>query len=126
MLGMSGPLGQWAFDRGRLGGARGIVGCVLSARGGWDERDDDTLVAALHGDLQETVGLALPEPLMSRVIRERRATFSCRPGLPRPAPATALPGLWLAGDYVCAGYPATLEGAVRSGCKAARKILDRA
>jgi uncharacterized protein with NAD-binding domain and iron-sulfur cluster len=58
------------------------------------------------------------------VIRERRATFSSRPGLPRPAARTALAGLWLAGDYVpCADYPATLEAAVRSGVAAARGIL---
>lgn len=125
MFGMHGPLGQWAFDRGRPGGARGLVGCVLSARGGWEERDNDALAAALHEELQETLGRALPGPLWRRVIRERRATFSCRPGLPRPASATALPGLWLAGDYACAGYPATLEGAVRSGCQAAREILDQ-
>jgi squalene-associated FAD-dependent desaturase len=125
MLGMSGPLGQWAFDRGRLGGTHGVVGCVLSARGDWEERDDDSLAAALHGELQETLGRALPGPLWHRIIRERRATFSCRPGLPRPASGTALSGLWLAGDYTCAGYPATLEGAVRSGRKAAREILDR-
>jgi squalene-associated FAD-dependent desaturase len=125
MLGMSGPLGQWAFDRGQLGGATGVVGCVLSAHRGWIERGNSLLAAALHGELQETLGRALPEPAWHQIIRERRATFSCCPALPRPAPRTALPGLWLAGDYVCAGYPATLEGAVRSGCAAARGILDQ-
>jgi squalene-associated FAD-dependent desaturase len=123
MLGMSGPLGQWVFDRGRPGDAKGIVGCVLSARGAWDERDNDSLAAALHGELQETLGRALPEPKWHRVIRERRATFSCRPGLSRPPAETALRGLWLAGDYLLAEYPATLESAVRSGCGAARGIL---
>ena len=125
MLGMSGPLGQWVFDRGLLDGAHGIAGCVLSARGAWDERDNESLAAALHGELQETLGRALPEPDWHRVIRERRATFSCRPGLPRPSAKTALPGLWLAGDYACAEYPATLEGAVRSGVAAAREILRK-
>ena len=43
--------------------------------------------------------------------------------MPRPATATALNSLWLAGDYVCADYPATLEGAVRSGVAAARALL---
>ena len=124
MLGMSGPLGQWVFDRGQLDGASGIAGCVLSARGAWDERDNASLAAALHAELQETLGRALPAPDWHRVIRERRATFSCRPGLLRPPAKTALPGLWLAGDYVCADYPATLEGAVRSGVAAARGILD--
>jgi squalene-associated FAD-dependent desaturase len=123
MLGLSGPFGQWAFDRGRLGGTNGIVGGVLSAQGAWDERDDDSLAGALHGELRETLGRALPEPMWHRVIRERRATFSCRPGLPRPPTETALRGLWLAGDHVFAEYPATLEGAVRSGRDAAHGIL---
>jgi squalene-associated FAD-dependent desaturase len=123
MLGMDGPLGQWVFDRSWQAGANGIVGCVLSAQGAWDERDNDALAAALHGELREMLGRALPELAWHRVIRERRATFSCHPGLPRPPAKTALRGVWLAGDYVCAGYPATLEGAVRSGCRAARDIL---
>jgi squalene-associated FAD-dependent desaturase len=123
MLGMSGPLGQWVFDRGWQEGASGIAGCVLSAQGAWDERGNGALAAALHGELRETLGRALPEPDWHRVIRERRATFSCRPGLPRPPAKTALPGVWLAGDYAYADYPATLEGAVRSGCRAARDIL---
>ncbi|MQM31720.1 MAG: phytoene dehydrogenase, partial [Candidatus Accumulibacter phosphatis] len=58
-----------------------------------------------------------------QVIREQRATFSCRPDLHRPAARTARSGLWLAGDYVCADYPATLEAAVRSGLAAARGML---
>jgi squalene-associated FAD-dependent desaturase len=124
MLGMSGPLGQWAFDRGHPAGKNSIVGCVLSARGAWDERGNDVLAVALHSELQETLGRTLPAPDWRRVIRERRATFSCRPGLPRPPAKTALPGVWLAGDYVYAGYPATLEGAVRSGCRVARDILS--
>ncbi|GHU31715.1 amine oxidoreductase [Betaproteobacteria bacterium] len=124
MLGMSGPLGQWVFDRSsQQPESANIVGCVLSAQGAWDERDNDSLATALHDELQQTLGRPLPEPNGYRVIRERRATFSCRPGLPRPPAKTALRGLWLAGDYVCAEYPATLEGAVRSGCRVARGIL---
>jgi uncharacterized protein with NAD-binding domain and iron-sulfur cluster len=57
-----------------------------------------------------------------RVIREQRATFSCRPNLPRP-PATLGPRLFLAGDHSWAEYPATLEGAVRSGRRAAGLAL---
>lgn len=116
-------LGQWAFDRGALDGPRGLVSFVLSADGDWDRLDDDALCRALHGELEATLGHALPPPRWQRVLRERRATFSCRPKLPRPAPETPLPGLWLAGDYVYADYPGTLEGAVRSGIAAARGIL---
>ena len=123
MLGMRGPFGQWVFDRGQLDGQEGIAACVLSAQGDWEKLDDETLAKALHSEVQETLGRALPEPTWQRIIRERRATFSCRPCLTRPATKTGLPGLWLAGDYVCADYPATLEGAVRSGVVAAHGIL---
>ena len=124
MLGMRGPFGQWVFDRGQLDGQEGIAACVLSAQGDWEKLDDETLAKALHSEVQETLGRALPEPTWQRIIRERRATFSCRPCLARPATKTGLPELWLAGDYVCADYPATLEGAVRSGVVAAHSILD--
>ena len=50
-------------------------------------------------------------------VVEKRATFACTPGLQRPAAAIAH-GLWAAGDYVEGPYPATLEGAVRSGIAA--------
>ena len=123
MLGMRGPFGQWVFDRGQLDGQEGIAACVLSAQGDWEKLDDETLAKALHSEVQETLGRALPEPTWQRIIRERRATFSCRSCLARPATKTGLPGLWLAGDYVCADYPATLEGAVRSGVVAAHGIL---
>ena len=99
---------------------------VLSANGVWDERDGEALMAALHSELENALGWKLPAALWHQLIRERRATFTCRPNLPRPATQTPLPGLWLAGDYVCAGYPATLEGAVRSGVAAARGILGSA
>jgi squalene-associated FAD-dependent desaturase len=120
--GTQGNLGQWVFDRG----TPGVMGFVLSARGAWDERDNETLVSTLHAELQTALQTSLPPPRWHQVIRERRATFSCRPDLPRPAAKTAHPGLWLAGDYACAGYPATLEGAVRSGVAAAQGILDTA
>jgi monoamine oxidase len=58
-----------------------------------------------------------------QTITEKRATFACVPNLQRPPTRTALPGLCLAGDYVAGDYPATLEGAVRSGVAAARELL---
>jgi squalene-associated FAD-dependent desaturase len=127
MLGLNGgtqsKLGQWVFDRGPLGGTPGVMGFVLSARGAWEERDNESLISTLHAELQSALQTSLSPPLWHQVIRERRATFSCRPDLPRPPAKTAHPGLWLAGDYACAGYPATLEGAVRSGIAAAQGIL---
>ena len=56
------------------------------------------------------------------VAAERRATFACTPGLQRPVMLVA-PGLLAAGDYVAGPYPATLEGAVRSGLSAAHALV---
>ena len=122
MLGMPGPLGQWVFDRGTSANNTGILAFVLSADGDWDALADETLAANLHRELIDLLG-PLPAPLWHRIIRERRATFSCRPQLARPGPETAERGLWLAGDYTYGDYPATIEGAVRSGVAAARGIL---
>ena len=117
------PIGQWVFDRGQLGNADGVLSFVLSGSGNWEEREDDDLLGALHSELETALKRKLPKPCWHQIIRERRATFSCHPKLPRPSTQTAMPGLWLAGDYAYADYPATLEGAVRSGVTAARAIL---
>jgi hypothetical protein len=65
------------------------------------------------------LGAHLRGPLqLVHTIAEKRATFRCTPGLPRPRAAIA-PGMVAAGDHVDGPYPATLEGAVRSGLQAA-------
>jgi monoamine oxidase len=56
-----------------------------------------------------------------RCVAEKRATFRCTPGLVRPTMQIA-PGLLAAGDHVAGPYPATLEGAVRSGQAAAHAL----
>jgi len=60
------------------------------------------------------------------VTREHRATFAGRPGTRRlrPGPTTAIDGLFLAGAWTDTGWPATMEGAVRSGKLAAGLALD--
>jgi uncharacterized protein with NAD-binding domain and iron-sulfur cluster len=59
------------------------------------------------------------------VTREHAATFRQAPGTQalRPGPRTDLPGLYLAGAWTDTGWPATMEGAVRSGLAAARAAL---
>ena len=61
-------------------------------------------------------------PTLLHVAAEKRATFACTPGLKRP-PARIAAGLWAAGDHVAGPYPATLEGAVRSGRYAAQSLI---
>jgi uncharacterized protein with NAD-binding domain and iron-sulfur cluster len=73
---------------------------------------------AVHQQLQKLIG-DLPAPEWHQVIVEKRATFACVAGLQRPSNHTAHPHLFIAGDYTAGDYPATLEGAVRSGINCA-------
>ena len=122
MLGVDGGLAQWLFDRGLLCDQHGLIAAVISARGRHLELPIVELERAIHAEIARIVP-GLPLPLKVQTITEKRATFACVPNLTRPAARTALPGLWLAGDYVAGDYPATLEGAVRSGVTAAHHIL---
>jgi hydroxysqualene dehydroxylase len=121
MTGFEGGAIQWIFDRGRLNGISGLLAAVISARGKHQDFPQDALAGAIHRELAAFLpGLA--QPLWSRVIAEKRATFSCRPGVARPGNETAVGNLYLAGDYTASDYPATLESAVRSGVFAARLV----
>ena len=124
MTGFDGGAIQWIFDRGRLNGNRGLLAAVISARGAHQNSSQHELAGAIHRELAAFLpGLAAP--LWSRVIAEKRATFSCRPGIARPENRTAVEHLYLAGDYTASDYPATLEAAVRSGVFAANLIKQR-
>ncbi|MBC7454105.1 MAG: FAD-dependent oxidoreductase [Massilia sp.] len=120
--------GQFVFDRGQLDSAQaGLLSVVVSASGAAAALDQAVLAQAIA--LQLAAVFQRPElasPAWCQVITGRRATFACTPGLQRPATATGLPGLVLAGDYTASEYPATLETAVRSGAAAAKAILTMA
>ena len=123
MTGFDGGSIQWIFDRGRLNGMAGLLAAVISARGTHQNTSQDALARAIHSELAAFLP-GLPAPLWSRVIAEKRATFSCRPDMVRPANRTAVEHLYLAGDYTASDYPATLESAVRSGVHAANLVLN--
>jgi len=110
---------QFVFDRGQLHphdqGAQGVLAFVVSASTG--ERDE--LQARVLQQASRQLGLTSLQAIQTVV--EKRATFACTPDLHRP-PACIAPGLWAAGDYVDGPYPATLEGAVRSGIAAAQAL----
>lgn len=124
MTGFDGGTIQWVFDRGRLNGTAGLLAAVVSARGAHQNLSQDVVASAMHRELA-TFLPGLPQPLWSRVIAEKRATYSCRPGLARPGNRTSVDHLFLAGDYTAGDYPATLESAVRSGVLAARLVSER-
>jgi squalene-associated FAD-dependent desaturase len=120
----TGHWGQFVFDRGLLDPAQaGLWSVVVSASGAAAALDQSTLAKAISVQMATVFRRPeLADPLWSQVITEKRATFACTPGLPRPPNATGLAGLALAGDYTASDYPATLETAVRSGAAAARAI----
>jgi len=114
---------QFAFDHGAIGGAAGLFAFVISGARQWVEAGLDAAGAAV---LQQACSAFAPgtwptPPTLLRVLAEKRATFRCTPGLSRP-PARIAPRLAAAGDYVDGPYPATLEGAVRSGEVAAALV----
>lgn len=124
MVGVEGGFAQWLFDRQAIAGATGLVAAVVSASQALGEAAHDIAATAAHRDVSRFVP-SLPPPAWVKVIREKRATFSCVPGVFRPAPRTDAQGVVLAGDYTEGPYPATLEGAVQSGLRAARILLGR-
>ena len=112
---------QFAFDLGQLDQTPGLFSLVVSGAAPWVERGLEATGQAALAQAVRHFRWATP-PRLVRVLSEKRATFACTPGLRRPGAAIA-PGLWAAGDYLEGPYPATLEGAVRSGLSAARSAL---
>ena len=115
---------HWVFDRGRLTGKQPAQGqyltVVSSAAPELLEIRGRELVDLIAGQVTERLGPA--EVRWSRVSREPEATIAVRPGLTRPnalRDELALAGAWLA-----APWPPTMEGAVRSGRRAARMLSD--
>jgi len=124
MLGLLDSVGQWAFDR-RFCGQAGLIAVVISAHGPHMDWTKSKLIAVIQTELARLFP-AWPQPLNVQVIREKRATFACRVNINqhRPANRTTVDGLWLAGDFTPTGYPATLEGAIRSGVQCAQQISE--
>jgi hydroxysqualene dehydroxylase len=118
MLGRQHGMSQWFFDRGALCGQTGLIATVISASGPHEALSHDEVADAAHRELVELTG-PLPDRIWHKVVAEQFATFACEPAVPRPSPNTAIPGLFLAGDYTEGPYPSTLEGAVLSGVRAA-------
>ncbi|HEX6018694.1 MAG TPA: hydroxysqualene dehydroxylase HpnE [Burkholderiaceae bacterium] len=113
---------QFAFDLGLLGQHADLAAFVISGADDWIERG----LAALASTVQLQAARDLPasfghQPEVVHTAMERRATFACVPALARPPQVVAC-NLWAAGDYIDGPYPATLEGAVRSGVGAARAV----
>jgi hydroxysqualene dehydroxylase len=152
MFGQADGLVQWFFDRSALatdatdgdvaadaegsdvaadaeGSDVAVFSAVISASGEHEAMSQDALAAAALNELRRHApSLAKMEPLWSKVVREKFATFACTPDALRPTLATHSARVFLAGDDVLPAdpnahwrgrYPGTIESAVRSGVSAA-------
>jgi squalene-associated FAD-dependent desaturase len=130
-----GRMSQWVFRR-----PQEVVGSdvskpdlhyyqvVISASRGIREQGHEATIAAVVDDLRAIWPEASSAKLIhSRVVIEHRAVFAPTPGVEslRPTQTTPIARLHLAGDWTATGWPATMEGAVRSGYLAAESVLRR-
>ncbi len=120
---------QWVFDRSQAAGLedKQYLAISLSAA----DAELDMTVDELRDRFLRALSELLPRAREARieaffVTREHAATFRAAPGTRalRPGPQTQIPGLVLAGAWTDTGWPATMEGAVRSGRTAAREALS--
>jgi squalene-associated FAD-dependent desaturase len=121
---------QWVFDRTSQSGlAEGqYLAVSLSAADGVIDTPTAQLKAQFLPALAELLpGMRGAQVRDFFVTRERHATFRPAPGTAalRPPAVTAAPGLYLAGAWTATGWPATMEGAVRSGAAAAAAVLEQ-
>ena len=126
------------FHKSRLLATRG--GANAESSGSYIELVVSASKSLIDKSRSEIVDLALKEVreffpaaraanlVKSTVIKEVHATYSPRPGIDayRPQQSTAWPRVFLAGDWTATGWPATMEGAVRSGYLAAEALTRAA
>lgn len=120
---------QWMFHKSRIRGWRADRGSYLelTISASWPELKqsrEEILASALREAELFFPKIRDAKLQKSGVLKEARATFSVTPGLDavRPANATPLPGLFVAGDWTRTEWPSTMEGAVRSGRLAAGAV----
>lgn len=128
MLGLVDSPIHWVFDKSKILTAEKPqhVTLVVSGAHALAGESKESLVAIAERELQRFYPeLQGRRPFHSQVVKELEATFSARKGLSayRPGPRSAEAGIFLAGDWTDTGLPATIEGAVLSGHRAAAAIL---
>jgi squalene-associated FAD-dependent desaturase len=122
LLGVVGGLVEWLFAFPRR------LSVTISNGDRLVDMPREELATAIWRDVCKAGGLPAEASAQLppwQIVRERRATFEATPeqNALRPGPKTAFPNLFLAGDWTDTGLPATIEGSVRSGDRAADLIL---
>jgi hypothetical protein len=118
LLGVIGGLVEWLFAFPQR------LSITISNGDRLVDMPREELALSLWGDVCKAAGISGELPPW-QIVRERRATFEATPeqNALRPGTATALKNLFLAGDWTDTGLPATIEGSVRSGNRAADRVL---
>ena len=119
---------QWIFDRTTAAGVSSgqYLAISLSAAADWQQRKAAEIEEIFVAELARLLPRAEPRRVQRVLVtREPHATFAQLPGqlMRRPVNRTAAPRLVVAGAWTRTGWPATMEGAVRSGQAAARELL---
>ena len=125
-VGLPGRTMQWVFDKRLvLGDDATHLSLVSSGAASILALSNEALIRTAHDELLDALPASRTARLLrATVVREPRATFSLAPGQPtRPAAETGVRGLFLAGDWIETGLPATIESAVRSGHRAAQLCI---
>ncbi len=119
LLGLVGGTAQWLFLRDQ------IASLTVSAADQLADEPNEVVAELLWRETARALGRRSQAPPPYRIIKEKRATFSQTPAeiAKRPPTETRWPNLHLAGDWTDTGLPATIEGAVRSGHKAADAVM---
>jgi hypothetical protein len=122
LSGLFGGTAQWLFLRGDL------ASLTVSAADALAEEPAEAIALRLWADTARVLDLPRSPQPPGRIVKERRATFAQTPAgaAVRPEARTRWPNLLLAGDWTATGLPATIEGAIRSGHRAAELVLGGA
>jgi zeta-carotene desaturase len=127
-IGLPGRTMQWVFDKRTVFGEQAShLSLVSSGAASVVARSNHELIDLAVDEVRDALPAAR-SAVMTRgvVVREKHATFSVAPGQPpRPSIRTSVPGLFLAGDWIDTGLPATIEGAVVSGHWAAAAVRSQ-
>ncbi|MBM3564726.1 MAG: FAD-binding protein [Alphaproteobacteria bacterium] len=121
LLGLVGATAHWIFVR------EGLASVTVSAADRLADEDGEAIAGRIWGEVCRALDLGERPLPAHRVIKEKRATFAQTPANLALRPKTVTPwrGLFLAGDWTDTGLPATVEGAIRSGFRAAEAVLAR-
>ena len=123
---------QWVFNRSLIedrpdDSGQQLLTVSVSAAWGYSQLPREELEQVFLREMAEVFpGAAGAQVVSITVVKQREATFRCLPGAGRRRPDSGTPvsNLYLAGEWTNTGWPSTMEGAVRSGYRAARAALE--